>query len=117
MSLGQAQRDLDESIIADLVAAAEKIEKSRVKAPTPTAPEPVVVSKRPKDIPVTAKSKKVHCPGPKCRKQARSTSPYCSKICSDRCLRLRKKFATAILTEVEVKNLNVILAALKQWEE
>lgn len=115
MSLGQAQRDLDETIIADLVAAAEKTKKSRAKAPTPPAPEPVVVSKRPKDIPVTAKSKKVHCPGPKCRKQARSTSPYCSKICSDRCLRLRKKFNRSILSEAEVKNLNVILAALNQW--
>lgn len=115
MSRGQAQRDLDETIIADLVAAAEKIKNSRVKAPTPPAPEPVVVSKRPKDIPVTAKSKKVYCPGPKCRKQARSTSPYCSKICSDRCLRLRKKFDRSILSEAEVKNLNVILAALNQW--
>lgn len=85
-----------------------------VKAPPPPAPK---AGKRPKDIPVTEKSKAHLCPGPKCRKVSRRNSPYCSKICSDRCLRLRKKFTKTILTEVEVKNLNVILAALKQWEE
>lgn len=82
-----------------------------------SAPEPVAVVEPKKAEPKKAASGKVHCPGPKCRKQARSTSPYCSKICSDRCLRLRKKFTKTILSEVEVKNLNVILAALKQWEE
>ena len=84
------------------------------------APEPVAVVEPKKAKPKKAEPKKatpgkVHCPGPKCRKQARSTSPYCSKICSDRCLRLRKKFNRSILSEAEVKNLNVILAALDQW--
>lgn len=88
-----------------------------VAAPEPVAPSIEVSENLQKDIPVTAKSKKVHCPGPKCRKQARSTSPYCSKICSDRCLRLRKKFDRSILSEAEVKNLSRILAALDQWEK
>ena len=131
MSLGQAQRDLDEIIIADLVTAAEKLKKSRVKSPTPPAPKPVVVkppvtedpvdaapvvvSKRPKDIPVTEKSKAHLCPGPKCRKVSRRNSPYCSKICSDKCLRLRKKATEKVLDSQEVKWLNRILAVLEAW--
>lgn len=129
MSLGQAQRDLDETVIADLVAASEKLKKSRVKAPTPPAPKPVVVkppvtedpvdaapvSKRPEDIPVTEKSKAHLCPGPKCRKVSRRNSPYCSKICSDKCLRLRKKATEKVLDSQEVKWLNRILAVLEAW--
>ena len=123
MSLGQAQRDLDGTVIADLVAASEKLKKSRVKAPTPPAPKPVVedpvdvapVSKRPKDIPVTEKSKAHLCPGPKCRKVSRRNSPYCSKICSDKCLRLRKKATEKVLDSQEVKWLNRILAVLEAW--
>jgi hypothetical protein len=123
MSLGQAQRDLDEIIIADLVKAAEKLKKSRVKAPTPPAPKPVVedpvdvapASKRPKDIPNAQKSKAHLCPGPKCRKVSRRNSPYCSKPCSDRCLRLRKKFSRATLTEQEARWLNTILLTLGAW--
>jgi hypothetical protein len=113
MSLGQAQRDLDEMIIADLFAAAGKIKKSRVNAPTPTALEPV--TKRPKDVPNIQKSKAHLCPGPKCRKVSRRNSPYCSKICSDRCLRLRKKATEKPLTDEEIKNLNRIVSVLEVW--
>ena len=131
MSRGQAQRDLDEIVIADLIAAAEEIKNSRVKAPTPPAPEPVevkppvtedpvdaapvVVSKRPKDIPNAQKSKAHLCPAPKCRKLSRRNSPYCSKTCSDKCLRLRKKATEKALTDQEVKWLNRILAVLDAW--
>ncbi len=64
---------------------------------------------RPKSV------EKPMCPGPKCRKVSRKTSPYCSKICSDRCLRLRKKFAQTTLTEQEARWLNKILMALATW--
>ncbi len=113
MSLGQAQRDLDEMILADLFAAAGKIKKSRVNAPTPTALKPV--TKRPKDVPNIQKSKAHLCPAPKCRKVSRRNSPYCSKICSDRCLRLRKKATEKPLTDEEIKNLNRIVSVLEVW--
>jgi hypothetical protein len=64
---------------------------------------------RPKSV------EKPMCPGPKCRKVSRKTSPYCSKICSDRCLRLRKKFSQTTLTEQEARWLNKILMALATW--
>ncbi len=153
MSLGQAQRDLDATVMADLVAAAEKLKKSRVKAPPPPKVEPPKVEpppppritwvddpepeideepgpvvpeatpspvtnhteKRPKDIPNAQKSKAHLCPGPKCRKVSRRNSPYCSKICSDRCLRLRKKATEKVLTAQEIKWLNRILDVLEAW--
>lgn len=76
---------------------------------------PIATEKRPKDIPVTEKSKAHLCPGPKCRKLPRGNSPYCSKICSDRCLRLRKKALRTALTDEEIKNLNRILTVLDAW--
>jgi len=82
--------------------------------PVEIAPAPEV-TKRPKDIPVTEKSKAHLCPGPKCRKVSRRNSPYCSKICSDRCLRLRKKAIEKVLTDQEIKWLNRILAVLEVW--
>lgn len=183
MSLGQAQRDLDATVMADLVAAAEKLKKSRVKAPPPPpkveppkveslppptitwaddpepeaseepgpvvpeatpAPDPdpvargldlptrtpvreeepkpretivtpVATEKRPKDIPNAQKSKAHLCPAPKCRKVSRRNSPYCSKICSDRCLRLRKKATEKVLDGQEIKWLNRILTVLEVW--
>ena len=168
MSLGQAQRDLDATVMADLVAAAEKLKKSRVKAPpppkveppkvetpppptltwvddpepeideepgpvVPVVPEatpapdpdpvargeslvtPVATEKRPKDIPNAQKSKAHLCPAPRCRKLSRRNSPYCSKICSDRCLRLRKKATEKVLTAQEIKWLNRILDVLEAW--
>lgn len=64
----------------------------------------------------TGKGKsKVMCPGPKCRRQARKGSPYCSSICKDRCYRLRKKAFRAVLTDVETSRLNRILTALEAW--
>lgn len=79
-------------------------------------PEAPVAAKRPKDIPVTEKSKAHLCPGPKCRKVSRRNSPYCSKICSDKCLRLRKKATEKVLDSQEVKWLNRILAVLEAWD-
>jgi hypothetical protein len=57
------------------------------------------------------------CPGPGCRKISRRDSPYCSKICSDRCYRLRKKATRAALTDREVVYLNRILESLGAWDE
>lgn len=65
--------------------------------------------------PVVPLPKKGRCPGPRCRKVSRSNSPYCSKICSDRCLRLRKKFAKTTLTDQEARWLNTILLTLGSW--
>lgn len=65
--------------------------------------------------PVVPLPKKGRCPGPRCRKASRSNSPYCSKICSDRCLRLRKKFAKTTLTDQEARWLNTILLTLGSW--
>jgi hypothetical protein len=155
--------------MADLVAAAEKLKKPRVKAPppppkveppkvetpppptltwgddpepeideepgpvVPVVPEatpapdpdpvargeslvtPVATEKRPKDIPNAQKSKAHLCPAPRCRKLSRRNSPYCSKICSDRCLRLRKKATEKVLTAQEIKWLNRILDVLEAW--
>lgn len=154
MSLGQAQRDLDATVMADLVAAAEKLKKSRVKAPPPppkveppkvelppppritwvddpepeaseepgplvpeATPSPVTnhTGKRPKDIPNSEKSKAHLCPAPKCRKVSRRNSPYCSKTCSDKCLRLRKKATEKVLTDQEIKWLNRIVAVMDAW--
>jgi hypothetical protein len=60
---------------------------------------------------------KLFCPGPKCRRLARKGSPYCSKVCNERCRRLRKKATQAALTNQEVTWLNRILSALGAWEE
>ena len=65
--------------------------------------------------PVVPLPKKGRCPAPRCRKVSRSNSPYCSKICSDRCLRLRKKFAKTTLTDQEARWLNTILLTLGSW--
>lgn len=71
--------------------------------------------KLPKDVPNAQKSKAHLCPGPKCRKVSRRNSPYCSKPCSDKCLRLRKKATEKVLTNQEIKWLNRILAVLEVW--
>lgn len=138
-SLGQAQQDLDATVLADLFEKSGSGEPS----PEPPVPDPVerglelltkvptededrkfretlstpvaTPTKRPKDIPVTAKSKAHLCPGPKCRKVSRRNSPYCSKICSDRCLRLRNKANEKILSDLELKRLTRILSALEAW--
>lgn len=107
MSLGQAQRDLDAEVMGVLFATADALTETTgcmiPPALTEEFPEPAI------------KAKKARCPGPGCRKNARESSPYCSKICSDRCLRLRKKATTAVLTKTEVEHLNRIVKALENW--
>lgn len=110
MSLGQAQRDLDALVVGDLMATADALTET-----TQEFPEPVVMDSihtEPSTKPVKPK-----CPGPGCRKHARETSPYCSKICSDRCLRLRKKAKSGgVLTKTESDNFIRIRRALDNWD-
>jgi hypothetical protein len=103
---------------APTITWADDPEPELDEEPGPVVPEATPApkaGKRPKDIPVTEKSKAHLCPGPKCRKVSRRNSPYCSKICSDKCLRLRKKATEKVLDGQEVKWLNRILAVLEAW--
>ena len=108
MVSAQAQKELDASVLGDLLATADApTETTGCMIPpalTEEFPEPAV------------KAKKARCPGPGCRKNARENSPYCSKICSDRCGRVRRKAASgAVLDKAESENLTRIEKALENW--
>lgn len=115
MSLGQAQRDFDAEVMSDLLAVADALTETTgcgiPPALTEEFPEPVVSLDR--ERAKRALLKKSGCPAPGCRKNARENSPYCSKICSDRCGRIRKKALMTQLTDEEVKNLARIMLALE----
>lgn len=118
MSLGQAQREFDAQVIGDLTATAEALaETTGCEMPTELTqefPEPVVMDSIHTEP--SPKAKKAVCPGHGCRKYARESSPYCSKICSDRCGRVRRKAASgAVLTKPEKDNLARIERALENW--
>lgn len=136
MSLGQAQRDFDAVVMGDLLATAEALtETTGCEIPpalTEEFPEPVVMNSIHTDIvsgvgrfaQITydpshyelPKAKKAMCPGHGCRKSARESSPYCSKICSDRCGRVRRKAADGVtLSKPERDNLTRIEKALENW--
>lgn len=107
MSLGQAQRDFDAEVMGDLFATADALKET-----TGCEIPPALTEEFPEPSPKPVKPK---CPGHGCRKNARENSPYCSKICSDRCGRLRKKATTSNLTDDDVKNLARIERALDAW--
>jgi hypothetical protein len=105
MSRGQAQRDLDTEIMKDFVKAAGDLACVTYDPSYYELPE----------------AKKAMCPGPRCPNRARENSPYCSKICSDRCGRIRRKSTEAALTgeplsKEDSDKLCVILKALSAWE-
>lgn len=83
----------------------------------PTPPTP----KAPKVTKPVAPEFKGDCPcaWPACEKKARVASPYCGKICSDRCIRLRRKGLStlAVLTVAQRTAYNNFQARLRVWEE
>lgn len=118
MSLGQAQREFDAQVIGDIMTTTEALtETTGCEMPTELAQEfPEPVAKDSIHTDPSPKAKKAVCPGHGCRKYARESSPYCSKICSDRCGRVRRKAASgAVLTKPEKDNLTRIEKALENW--
>ena len=118
MSLGQAQRDLDAMVVGDLANATTDVvrvihDEGVAKIQDEVGRE-MLAELRESDAP--SKAKKPVCPGPGCQKGARESSPYCSKICSDRCGRVRRKGASgAVLTKSDSANLTRITKALENW--
>lgn len=92
----------------------------QVPTPSPVAPVPVS-----KILPFPAKVERVvepekapethPCAWPPCTEQARDTSPYCSKVCSDRCLRLRRKAEKGTATEVDKPNIQIMQGRIEGW--
>ena len=56
------------------------------------------------------------CMWPPCRHKARETSPYCSKVCSDRCGRLRRKATTKILSAEDQAVTSKMMVRHTLWE-
>ena len=112
MVSAQAQNDLDNSVMADLQSTAEALKEPTVGEAPPSLGSFAQITYD-LDHYELPKARKAKCPGPGCRKNARESSPYCSKVCSGRCLRLRKK--TTPLTKVEAGHLYRIETALANW--
>lgn len=117
MSLGQAQRDFDALVMGDLLSTTTSVVRAIQDDGVAKIQDEVgrELAAELRSSAASLKSRKAKCPGPGCRKSARESSPYCSKICSDRCLRLRKK--TTPLTKVEAGHLNRIETALANWRK
>lgn len=52
------------------------------------------------------------CAWPRCRNKARENSPYCSKVCSDRCGRVRRK---TNLTPFDARLQASVLERMSRW--
>lgn len=112
---GHAQRGFDGEVVGDLTLRTSDLVRAIqddgvVRIQDEVGRELLAELKKPD--PSNSPNK---CPGRGCGNPARDNSPYCSKICSDRCLRLRKKALKAPLLGKELKDLNRILSALESW--
>jgi hypothetical protein len=78
-----------------------------VEQKVPNDPSPSQAKPGPRGVP---------CAWPRCHELARVNSPYCSKICSDRCGRLRRKKEKDIQTPEDKVAYEIVTSRISQWE-